>query len=131
VKKIQILLVEDEAILQLDLVARLADLGYTEVAVASSGEMAIRKATEIQPDLLLMDIRIKGVMDGIEAASIIRSQLEVPVVFISALNDASTIVRINEFGAAGYLTKPLQDGEIAQAVQSALLQPGATGEDTK
>jgi CheY-like chemotaxis protein len=117
---VKILVVEDEGILQLDLVARLSDLGYTAVAVASSGEQAIREAARAQPDLVLMDIRLKGPMDGIDTASILRRSADIPIIFTTALDDSATAARVQALAPAGYLTKPFRDGEIEQAIREAL-----------
>ena len=128
-KTVKILVVEDEGILQLDLMARLTDLGYTVVAVASSGEMTIREASRTNPDLVLMDIRIKGPMDGIETASILRGQSDIPIIFITTLNDPNTAARVRDFAPAGCLTKPFRNGEIEQVVQDALQRYGISGDD--
>jgi CheY-like chemotaxis protein len=80
----KILVVEDEAIVAKDLQYRLTKFGYTVPAIASSGEEAINKAVEISPDLVLMDIRLKGSMDGIEAAQEIYKRLDIPVIYLTA-----------------------------------------------
>jgi signal transduction histidine kinase/DNA-binding NarL/FixJ family response regulator len=107
-----ILVVEDEPITALDLRARLRGLGYTVPAIASSGEEAIRKAGEIHPDLVLMDIRLKTDMDGIEAARAIRSQLDIPVVYLTAYTDEETVQRAGLTEPFGYLLKPFEEREL-------------------
>jgi CheY-like chemotaxis protein len=119
-KQIKVLVVEDEGIVQLDLVARLTDLGYTVAAAASSGEAAIREASGTRPDLVLMDIRIKGPMDGIETASILRARFGIPIVFVTALYDPATIERAQALKPAGILTKPFRDHELELAIDAAL-----------
>ncbi len=84
----RILVVEDEKIIQLDLRYQLEHLGYVVVGVASSGEEAISKAAQLEPDLVLMDVRLKGSMNGITAAQSIRAAREVPVIYLTALNQA-------------------------------------------
>jgi len=80
--KAEILVVEDESIVARDLASRLEQLDYAVTALAASGPEAIRKATETLPDLVLMDVRLRGDMDGIEAAQQIRERLNVPVVYL-------------------------------------------------
>ena len=89
----QILIVEDDYIVVMDLRDRLQSLGYAIVAVASYGEEAIEKAAETRPDLVLMDIRLKGDMDGIEAAAEIRARFDIPVVYLTAYVDEATLQR--------------------------------------
>jgi signal transduction histidine kinase len=107
-----ILVVEDEPITALDLRARLRGLGYAVPAIASSGEEAIRKAGEIRPDLVLMDVRLKTDMDGIEAATAIRSQLDIPVVYLTAYTDEETVQRAGLTEPFGYLLKPFEEREL-------------------
>ena len=80
----QILVVEDEKIVALEIVDRLKNIGYKVPESASTGEEAIQKASEVRPDLVLMDIKLKGDMDGIEAAEKIRSRYGIPVVYLTA-----------------------------------------------
>ena len=82
--KARILVVEDEGIVAMDVRNRLNDLGYAVPGVVSSGEEAFKKAGEAHPDLVLMDIRLKGDMDGIEAAEQIRARFDVPVVSVDS-----------------------------------------------
>ncbi|MDQ7054267.1 MAG: response regulator [candidate division KSB1 bacterium] len=89
-RRTRVLIVEDENIVALDIQNRLQRLGYEVVGVASSGELAIRVALDTRPDLLLMDIRLKGKMDGIEAAKAIIKQLQIPVVYLTAYADSQT-----------------------------------------
>lgn len=89
-----------------DIRQNLTMLGYMVPAVLASGEEAIKKATEQCPDLVLMDIQLKGRIDGIEAAKIVQSQLNVPVVFITVFADEATIQRAKGTEPYGYLVKP-------------------------
>jgi CheY-like chemotaxis protein len=82
--KARILVVEDDQIIQLDVCRHLAELHYQVVGSATSGEEAIKKAVQLQPDLILMDVRLRGALDGIEAARQIRSTLDVAVVYLTA-----------------------------------------------
>jgi two-component system, cell cycle sensor histidine kinase and response regulator CckA len=114
----RILIVEDERLIAIDLQRRLTRLGYTVVALAASGMEAIQKALTLRPDVVLMDIRLQGPMDGVEAAREIRASLRVPVVFMTAYVDEETTQRIRATSPWGYLHKPF----TVQLVQSMLEQ---------
>ena len=88
-----IMVVEDEALVALDISERLRGLGYAVPCMVSSGEDAVAQAAELKPALVLMDIGLKGDMDGIEAAVRIRAQLNIPCVFITAYGDNKTFER--------------------------------------
>jgi CheY-like chemotaxis protein len=120
--KVQILVVEDENIVALDLRIRLNDLGYAVLAIVASGEEAIEKATELHPDLVLMDIRLRGEMDGIEAAQIIQARSDVPIIYLTALADEDTLRRAEATGAQGLIRKPFEDEELRTAIEAALDQ---------
>jgi CheY-like chemotaxis protein len=120
--KVQILVVEDENIIALDLRIRLNGLGYAVLAVATSGEEAITKATELHPDLVLMDIRLRGEMDGIEATQIIQAHSDVPIVYLTALADEDTLRRAEATRAQGLIRKPFEDAELRTAIEAALDQ---------
>ncbi|MEH2024280.1 hybrid sensor histidine kinase/response regulator [Nostoc sp.] len=108
----KILVVEDEAIVAKDLQYRLRKFGYTVPAIASSGEEAINIAIEISPDLVLMDIKLKGAMDGIEAAQEIYKRLDIPVIYLTAYADKSTLERAKITEPFGYLLKPFKEREL-------------------
>ena len=91
--KAKILVVEDETIIAKDLANTLKRMGYDIAASASSGEDAVKKAEELKPDLVLMDIVLKGGMDGVEAAEKIRLLLDVPVVYLTAYADDKALQR--------------------------------------
>ena len=116
----RILVVEDEIIVVMELQERLESLGYAVAAVAASGEEAIRKATETRPDLVLMDIRLKGDMDGIEAAAILHTRFDIPVVYLTALADQDTIQRSRLTQHYGYVVKPLEEAELHTIIEAAL-----------
>jgi PAS domain S-box-containing protein len=116
----QILVVEDEGVVALDIQSRLIKLGYTVLAVADTGEGAIRKATEMRPDLVLMDVRLKGEMDGVEAAKRIRNDLDIPVVYLTAYADETTVQRAKVTEPFGYLRKPLVERELHITIEMAL-----------
>lgn len=115
-----ILIVEDERIIALDLRVKLVKLGYSVIGMAHSGGEAVRLACESAPDLVLMDIILDKGIDGIEAARLIRERMDVPVVFVSACNDPSTKERADLVGCRGFLSKPVDLGELAECIRVAL-----------
>ncbi len=118
--KAQILIVEDDGVLAIDAQRRLTNLGYSVAAIASSGEEAIQKAKEKAPDLVLMDIMLTGEMDGVEAADRIRTQLDVPVVYLTAYSDQAVLNRAKVTEPFGYLLKPFKERELRSAIEIAL-----------
>ncbi len=118
----KILVVEDEVILARTIANQLTQLGYTVAGTASSGVAAIDKANNSQPDLVLMDVVLKGEMDGITAASQICSQHDIPVVFLTAYADETTLQRAKSILPLGYIVKPFSLGELRVAVELALFK---------
>ncbi|MCK5231069.1 MAG: response regulator [Desulfobulbaceae bacterium] len=118
--EMRILVVEDEGIIAADIQSSLKNLGYHVSGVASSGEEAIRKAEEDRPDLVLMDIVIKGEMDGIETAGQLRSRFNIPVIYLTAYTDKETLERAKVTEPYGYIVKPFEDRELHTAVEMAL-----------
>ncbi|OQA22192.1 MAG: Sensor histidine kinase TmoS [Chloroflexi bacterium ADurb.Bin360] len=116
----RILIVEDESIIAMDLEARLTALGYEVVDVAASGRVALERATALKPDLVTMDIRIEGNMDGIETAALIREHLGLPVIFITAHGDGPTFERAKQTAPYGYVRKPFDDYELRTMIEIAL-----------
>lgn len=115
-----ILLVEDEYILALDLERQLTELGYKVIGFVASGEEAITLAHEHKPDLILMDIKIKGEIDGIEAARRIQEQDAIPVIYITAYSDRLFLDRAKITEPFGYLVKPVNRRELAANIEMAL-----------
>ena len=101
----RIFVVEDESIVSLEIQSRLKSLGYLVAGTASSGDEAIRKVLELKPDLILMDIRIKGNIDGIDTAAEIHKHLEIPVIFLTAYADEATLQRAKVTDPFGYIIK--------------------------
>lgn len=114
----KILVVEDERIVAQDIHNRLTQLGYTVSAIASSGEEALKKAKET-PDVVLMDIVLKGGMDGIEAAESIRA-LGIPVIYVTAYADKEILQRAKVTEPYGYILKPFEDRELHITIEMAL-----------
>ena len=118
----RILIVEDERITAEDLEEVLKDLGYQVSAVVSSGEEALREAERNRPDLVLMDIRIKGEMDGAETARLLRERWDVPVVYLTAHADRDTLERAKQSQPLGYIVKPFHEAELHASVEMALFK---------
>ena len=119
----RILIVEDELILAIDLEARLLDMGYTVVGMADSGAAAVVAAAQHQPDLILMDVRLSGAMDGIAAAGEIHRNQATPVLFMTAYADAETLRRGLAASPHGFLSKLSNDPDIREAIETALARP--------
>lgn len=116
----RVLIVEDEGIVAADLAETLAGLGYEVIATVDTAAAAIAGATERAPDLVLMDIRLAGPMDGIQAAAEIRRRCAIPVVFLTAYSDDDTLARAIETGPLGYVVKPFRAPELRCAIELAL-----------
>lgn len=116
----KILVVDDESIVVMALEERLTAMGYEVAGIASSGDEAIEKARALRPDLILMDITMPGNKDGIDAADMIRSEQDIPIIFLTAHSDAKLIKRAKWVEPAGYIVKPYKDGELRAAVEVAL-----------
>jgi CheY-like chemotaxis protein len=117
---LHILIVEDERLVARDLQRRLSRLGYTVVGQVASGSEAIQQALAQRPDLVLMDIRLQGEMDGIEAAGFIRTHLNIRVVYMSAYVDEATLTRAQATDPAAFLTKPFSESILQQTLQQVL-----------
>ncbi len=116
----KILVVEDEMIISMELSHRLSRSGYEVVGTAASGEDAIKKAFDLSPDLILMDIHIKGELDGIQTAEIIHSNMEVPIVYLTAFSDEKTLERAKLTEPYGFLLKPFEQRELETTIEVAL-----------
>lgn len=109
----KIMVVEDEGIVSIDIRNIITKLGYSIACVAFSGEEAIEKINQTcKPDLILMDIGLKGKVDGIEAAKQIGKVCSAPVIFLTGYADDHTLARAKEANPAGYLVKPINEDEL-------------------
>jgi len=119
----KILIVEDENIIALDIRSMLEDLGYMISDIVSSGEESIQKASKMKPDLVLMDIKLKGSIDGVSAGEEIYKQFRIPIVYLTAYSDQATINRINN-GKNGnpstVINKPFDEGELQTVIDNTL-----------
>ncbi|MDQ7831752.1 MAG: EAL domain-containing protein [Desulfovibrionaceae bacterium] len=115
-----VLVVEDERIVALDIVARIKRLGYAVTGVATSGEAALEACRDNTPSLVLMDIFLEGGMDGIEAARRIREDHDIPVVYITSHDDQLTLRRAAKTAPYGYVIKPVDERWLQSAIEVAL-----------
>ncbi len=116
----RVLVVEDQPLIATDLCQTLRAMGYDVLPSLASGEEAVVSAIEQRPELILMDIRLRGPMDGIQAAMAIRDRLDVPIVYLTAYADDETIKRAKLTGPFGYLLKPFNERELRAAIEIAL-----------
>ena len=119
----KIMIVEDENIIALDIRSIVEQLGYMVSAIVSSGEESIRKASKIKPDLVLMDVKLKGSLDGVSAGEKIYKQFQIPIVYLTAYSDIDTINRIKN-GKNGekstMINKPFDEGELQAIIDNTL-----------
>ena len=118
--KQRILIVEDESIVALDIQNRLENNDFQVVAIEANGSRALERALLEKPDLILMDINLKGSLDGIETASLITRNLDSPIIFLTAFADEKTLKRARISDASGYILKPFQEGELLITIELAL-----------
>ena len=119
-QKIRILVVEDERIVAKDIQNTLKNLGYEVVAISSTGEDAIDKSGELRPDVVLMDIVLKGAIDGIEAANIIKTKFKIPIIYLTAYEDGDTLDRAKITEPLGYILKPFEERDLHTTLEMAL-----------
>jgi len=124
----RILVVEDEAIVAMEIEERLTVMGYHVVGTASKGENAMELARDLRPELVLMDIRLQGAVDGIAAAEEILRQFRIPVIFLTAYSEEATLERAKLAEPYGYILKPFDDREIKSAIEIALYKHQAEEE---
>lgn len=116
----KILVVEDESIVAKDIQVCLRKLGYEVVGMCSTGESAIEMAKDKEPDLVMMDIMLKGEMNGIQAAGTIRDHSDIPIIFLTAYTDRDTVDKAKETEPYGYIIKPFKEIDIQTAIEIAL-----------
>jgi CheY-like chemotaxis protein len=113
---VNILIVEDEALIAMDLRLTLESMGFKALGPAFSGEESLRKVESLHPDLVLMDIKLRGEMDGVTAAEEIYARFGVPVIYLSAYTDDQTIHRTRRRGSCGFLPKPFEPIDLRNAI---------------
>lgn len=129
--KNNILVVEDESIVSKDIQQSLKKLGYNIAGAASTGEKAILIANETKPDLVLMDIMLKGDMSGIETAEKIKETLNIPVIYLTAYADENTLSRAKVTEPYGYIIKPFKEIDLHTSIEMALYKHGKEQEIVK
>ncbi len=115
---LKVVVVEDEGLIRMDVVSTLQEAGYEVIGEGADGEEAIKLATELEPDLIVMDIKMPK-LDGISAAEKI-AELKIPVVLLTAFSQADLVTRAAEAGAMAYVTKPFKPSDLLPAIQIAL-----------
>jgi two-component system, response regulator PdtaR len=118
-RPLRVVVAEDEAIIRLDLVEMLGDEGYVVVGQAGDGEEAVRLAEELQPDLVMLDVKMP-VLDGISAAERIAAARIAPVVMLTAFSQRELVERARDAGAMAYLVKPFTQGDLVPAIELAV-----------
>jgi len=118
-ERIRVVIADDESIICMDLREMLSNLGYLVVGEAGDGRSAVNLARELRPDVVLMDIKMPD-MDGIEAARVLTEERIAPVVLLTAFSQRDLVDRAKEAGVVGYLVKPIQEADLAPAIEIAL-----------
>ena len=116
----KLMIVEDEAVIAMQLDKRLRSMGYDVVGTVSTAEESVRMAKELNPNLILMDIVMPGNLDGINAAEMIKDEMDIPIVFLTAYTDDIYINRAKCVGPYGYIVKPFTDNDVKVNVEVAL-----------
>ena len=118
--KTSILVVEDEGIVAMNTKLALISMGFEVLPIAISGTSAIKIAVRLKPNLILMDIRLRGKMDGIETTIKLREKMDIPVIYVTAHTDEQTVKRANNTNPNGLLQKPVDDKTLKKAINKAL-----------
>ncbi|PKL89670.1 MAG: two-component system response regulator [Ignavibacteriae bacterium HGW-Ignavibacteriae-2] len=116
----KIFIVEDESIVLMEIRYRLQSLGYQIAGTSSRGEEAIKKIIQCKPDLILMDISLKGEMTGLEAAKILKREIDTPIIFLTAYADEDSLKKVKELEPNYFLLKPFGEIEFQESVRKAL-----------
>src|SRR5262249_39699972 len=122
------LIVEDERLVAAALQTELTTFGYQVVGIASTAASAVKQALETRPDVILMDIHLDGLVDGIEAAREIQKRAEIPIVYLSAFSDVNTVGGASRSGAFGYLLKPYEEQELRTTIEIVVARHRAEAE---
>jgi CheY-like chemotaxis protein len=125
-RKPRILVVEDEVVVAMDIQMQLVVMGFDVTATEFTGEGGVRKAAELKPDLVLMDIQLRGKMDGVEAAERIWSNCRIPVIYVTAHYDERTANRAKGTEHFGFLLKPFSGRQLRVLIRAALADTANT-----
>lgn len=119
-EKLNIFIVEDESIVAKDIQNSLTKLGYNVIGIANNGKDAVDKITELMPDLVLMDIMIKGDITGIDVSELIKEKINVPVIFLTAYADEATLAKAKITEPYGYILKPFKEIDLHSTIEMAV-----------
>lgn len=120
----RIMVVEDEGAIALNIKHRLEKLGYSVPSIVSTGEEAIEKIDEMIPDLILMDIMLKGEMDGVDTANVIHDNFDIPIIYLTAYTDENLLNRAKMTEPYGYIVKPFKENDLRTNIKMALYRHG-------
>jgi DNA-binding LytR/AlgR family response regulator len=129
--KINVLVVEDESIVSKDIQHSLKKLGYNVVGASSTGELAIELVKSTNPDIILMDIMLKGDINGIEVAKMIKKEYSIPIVFITAYADEATLYKAKISEPSGYIIKPFKEVDLHTTIEIAIYKHSKEQEKIK
>ena len=118
----KILVVDDEAYIATMVEEQLTSMGYDVVGTTSSGQKSVEMSRKLRPELVLMDIVMPGMLDGIDASQIIKQELDIPIVFLTAYADDKFIERAKNIEPLGYIVKPFQKRELKAVIEVALVK---------
>ena len=118
-ERTRVIIADDESLVRTDLREALTELGYLVIGDVGDGQSAVNMARELDPDVVVMDIKMPG-MDGIEAAQVLTQEKIAPVVLLTAYSQKDLIDRAKEAGVVGYLVKPFREGDLAPAIELAM-----------
>jgi response regulator NasT len=122
-ERVRVIIADDESLVRVDLRETLTEQGYLVVGEVGDGQSVVNMARELNPDVVMMDIRMPG-LDGIEAARILTQEKIAPVVLLSAYSQRDLIDRAKEAGVVGYLVKPFRETDLAPAIELAIARFG-------
>lgn len=116
----RIIIVEDEGIVAMDISKCLTHMGYEVAFTADSGEKVLEKIDSCPADLILMDVELKGSLNGLDTAKAVKEKYDIPVVFLTAFEDDATLKKIGELSTDGYLVKPFEDDNLKSTIDKVL-----------
>jgi len=119
-ERTRVIVADDESIIRMDLREMLTNLGYLVVGEAGDGRSAVNLARELRPDVVIMDIKMPGGIDGIDAAKILTEERIAPVVLLTAYSQRELVERAKEAGVVGYIVKPFRESDLVPAIEVAL-----------
>ena len=120
----RLMVVDDEAVIAMQLEDHLQSMKYDVVGTASSAEESVSMARKLCPDLILMDIVMEGKLDGIDAARMIKEEMDIPIIFLTAYADDKVVNRAMQPEPFGYIVKPFRESEIKANIEIALYRKG-------